>query len=153
MKCIHGSRHLVEAADVVRLQRRFTFLFSSSRGIVPSARCSDGSQLPPPSSASVAATRSTIIDFLLLSKYNHPAQRTVLQSHLQEVHSNRVLLQQEAVQRHPLADQLHYLLLRGENVGRLLLIGALWELCLVRAAMVKGHNGKKGKALCTENLR
>lgn len=48
-----------------------------------------------------------------------------LQPHLQKLQSNGVLFQQKAIQRHPLANQLHYFLLGRENVGRLLLIGPL----------------------------
>lgn len=44
------------------------------------------------------------------------------QPHLQEVQSDGVFFQQEAVQRHPLADQLHYLLLGVEDVSGLLLV-------------------------------
>lgn len=43
-------------------------------------------------------------------------------SHLQKVHSNRVLFQQTAEHCHPLADELHYLLFGVQNVGVLLLI-------------------------------
>lgn len=63
-----------------------------------------------------------------------------LQSHLQKVQSDRVLLQQKAIQRHPLADQPHDLLLCCENVGRLLLVRPLRELGSICAAAVKGHN-------------
>lgn len=53
------------------------------------------------------------------------------EAHLQESQSHGVLLQQQAMQRHPLADELHHFLLGGEDVGALLLIGAVGELSLV----------------------
>lgn len=52
-------------------------------------------------------------------------------THLQKTLSDWILLQQKAKQRHPLANQFHYFLLGGENVGALLLIGAIRELSLV----------------------
>lgn len=74
---------------------------------------------------------------------NIPIHRMIkrrLQSHLQRVQSNRVFFQQKAIQCHPLANQLHYLLLGAENVGSLLLIGTLRELCLIGAMTVKVNN-------------
>lgn len=55
----------------------------------------------------------------------------VMKPHLQETQSHWILLQQQAIQCHPLADEPHYLLLGAEDVGALLLVGALGELGLV----------------------
>lgn len=78
-------------------------------------------------------------------------QRQVVQSslqpHLQKVQGSRVVFEQKAIQHHPLADKLHYLLLGVENIGSLLLVRALGELCLVGAEMVKVAN------ICRQRIR